>query len=46
MDNISSVGDAGQIRKGIRNCRKMEILKKFEYRKKKTKTMEKQGNRK
>ena len=39
IDNISSIGDARQIRKRIRNCRKMEILKKFEYGQKKTKSM-------
>ena len=31
MDDISAVGDVEEIRKGIRNCRKMETLKKFEY---------------
>ena len=39
MDVISAVGDAEEIRKGIRNCRKMETLKKFEYDLKKTKIM-------
>ena len=39
MDNILSIGDAREIRKRIRNCRKIEILKKFEYGQKKTKTM-------
>ena len=39
MDDISAVGDAEEIRKGIRNCRKMETLKKFEYDLKKTKIM-------
>ena len=29
MDEISAVWDAGEIRKGIRNCRKMETLKKI-----------------
>ena len=31
MDDISAVADAEEIRKGIRNCRKMETLKKFQY---------------
>ena len=39
MDDIAAVGEAEQIRKGIRNCRKMETLKKFEYGLKKTKIM-------
>ena len=39
MNDISAVGDAEEIRKGIRNCRKMETLKKFEYGLKKTKIM-------
>ena len=39
MDDISAVGDAEEIRKGIRNCRKVEILKKFEFGLKKTKNM-------
>ena len=39
IDDISAVGDAEEIRKGIRNCRKMETLKKFEYDLKKTKIM-------
>ena len=39
MDDISVAGDAEEIRKGIRNCRKMETLKKFEYGLKKTKIM-------
>ena len=39
MDDISAVGDAEEIRKGIRNCRKMETLKKFEYGLTKTKIM-------
>ena len=37
MDNISAVGDAEEVRTGIRNRRKMETLKKFEYGLKKTK---------
>ena len=39
MNDISAVGDAEEIRKGIRNCRKVEILKKFEFGLKKTKSM-------
>ena len=39
MDNISAVGGAEEIRKGIRKCRKMETLKKFEYGLKKTNIM-------
>ena len=39
MDDISAVGDTEEIRKGIRNCRKIETLKKFEYGLKKTKIM-------
>ena len=39
MDDISAVGDAEEIRKGIRYCRKMETLKKFAYGLKKTKIM-------
>ena len=39
MDDISAVGDTEEIRKGIRNCRKMETLEKFEYGLKKTKIM-------
>ena len=39
MDDILAVGDAEKIRKGIRNCRKIETLKKFEYGLKKTKLM-------
>ena len=39
MDDISAVGEAEEIRKGIRNCRKMEEQKKFEYGLKKTKIM-------
>ena len=37
MDDILAVGDEEEIRKAIRNCRKMETLKKFEYGLKKTK---------
>ena len=39
MDDISAVGGAEEIRKRIRNCRKMETLKKFEYGLKKIKIM-------
>ena len=39
MDDILVVGDEEEIRKAIRNCRKMETLKKFEYGLKKTKIM-------
>ena len=39
MDDILAVGDEKEIRKAIRNCRKMETLKKFEYGLKKTKIM-------
>ena len=31
MDDIAAIGGAEDIRKGIRNCRKMEIEKKMEY---------------
>ena len=31
MDDIAATGGAEDIRKGIRNCRKMEIEKKMEY---------------
>ena len=31
MDDIAAIGRAEDIRKGIRNCRKMEIEKKMEY---------------
>ena len=31
MDDNSSVGDVEEIRKEIRNCRKIETLKKFQY---------------
>ena len=30
-DNITAIGGAEDIRKGIRNCRKIEIEKKMEY---------------
>ena len=39
LDDISAVGDAEEVRKGRRNCKKMETLKKFEYGLKKTKIM-------
>ena len=39
MNDISAVGDAEEIRKGIKSCRIMEALKKFEYGLKKTKIM-------
>ena len=39
INHIPAVGDAEEIRKGIRNCRKMETLKKFEYGLKKTRIM-------
>ena len=39
MDDISAVGDAEEVEKGIRNCRKMETWKKFDYGLKKTKIM-------
>ena len=31
MDDITAIGGAEDIRKGIRNCREMEIEKKMEY---------------
>ena len=31
MDDIAAIGGAEDMRKGIRNCRKMEIEKKMEY---------------
>ena len=31
MDDIAAIGGAEDIRKGIKNCRKMEIEKKMEY---------------
>ena len=39
MDDISAVGGAEEIRKGIKNCRKTKTLKKVEYGLKKTKIM-------
>ena len=39
MDDISAVGDAEEIRKGIKNCRKMETLERFEHGFKKTEIM-------
>ena len=39
MDNIAAVGTADNIRKGIQNCRRMEIEKKMIYELKKTKYM-------
>ena len=39
MDDIAAVGTADNIRKGIRNCRRMEIEKKMIYELKKTKYM-------
>ena len=39
IDDISAVGDAEGVRKGIRNFRIMETLKKFEYDLKKSKIM-------
>ena len=39
MDGIASIKDAGTIRKGIRNCRKMEKGKKIQYGLKNTKYM-------
>ena len=36
MDDIAAIGDAGTIRKRIRNCRKMEIEKKIQHGLKKT----------
>ena len=39
MNDISAVEDAEEIRKGIKSCRIMEALKKFEYGLKKTKIM-------
>ena len=39
MDDIAAIGIAGNIRKGIPNCRRMEIEKKMIYRLKKTKYM-------
>ena len=39
MDDISAVGNAENVRKGIQNCRRMEIEKKMEYGLKKSKYM-------
>ena len=39
MDDISAIGDAEEIRKGMKIYRKMETLKKFEYGLKKTRIM-------
>ena len=39
MDDIAAVGTADNIRKGIQNCRRMEIEKKMIYGLKKTKYM-------
>ena len=39
MDHITAAGKADDIRKGIQNCRRMEIEKKMIYRLKKTKYM-------
>ena len=39
MDDIAAVGTTDNIRKGIQNCRKMEIEKKMIYGLKKTKYM-------
>lgn len=39
MDAILAVGDIEDIGKGIRNCRKIETLKKCEYGLKETKIM-------
>ena len=39
MDDISAVGDVEEIRKEIRNCRKIETLKKFQYGLKKNKIL-------
>ena len=39
MDNITAVGTADNIRKGIQNCRRMDIEKKMRYELKKTKHM-------
>ena len=35
MDNIAAIGDADKIRKGIRNCRRMETEKKIQKKLKK-----------
>ena len=39
MDDIAAVGTADNIRKGIQNCRRMDIEKKMIYELKKTKYM-------
>ena len=39
VDDISTVGDADDIRKGIRNCAEMERKKKFIYGMEKTRYM-------
>ena len=39
MDDIAAVGTADNIRKGIQNCRRMDIEKKMIYELKKTKHM-------
>ena len=39
MDDIAAVGTADNIRKGIQNCRRIEIEKKMIYGQKKTKCM-------
>ena len=39
MDDIAAVGTADNFRKGIQNCRRMEIEKKMIYELKKTKYM-------
>ena len=39
VDDIAAVGTADDIRKGIQNCRRMEIEKKLIYGLKKTKYM-------
>ena len=39
IDDIAAVGKADDIRKGIQNCRRMEIEKKMIYGLKKTKYM-------
>ena len=46
MDDNSSVGDVEEIRKEIRNCRKIETLKKFQYGLKKIKFwLQEQGSK-
>ena len=39
MDDINVTGKAEVVRKGIKNCRQMEMKKKFTYGLKKTKYM-------